>query len=197
MLQLNHVSITNKGRTVLDDCTFQFKEGQVYVIVGDPDDFIAFFKAVCGEKKTDQGEIVTWDGAERYNACDDSLLPFSLTASQYAEGLLKIYRPGGSPETGVYLLEAGFDTSNRDKMIRDLGASDKAALRFLGIRMVDAYVNVIGEPVPEIGLIAEWAEKNKNDKVIIFGVSDYDTAEVLKNKVGAEIVSFDSSFHSE
>ena len=191
MLQLNHVTVTNNERTILEDSTFQFREGQVYAIVGNPDDFVAFFKSVCNEKKTDQGEIVTWDGAERFNACDDTLLPFSLTATQYAEGLLKIYKDGDGHEPGVYLLEAGFDTSNRDKLIREIKSADKAALRFMAMKLADKYVNVIGEPVPEIGLIADWAEKNKNDKVIIFGVSDEETAGVLKEKLGAEIITFE------
>lgn len=188
MLQLNHVTLTEKGKTLLNDCTFQFKEGQAYVIVGDPGDFVVFFKAVCNEKKTDAGEIVTWDGANRHNSCDDKLLPHMITANQYAEGLLRLYGPGEGSEPGVYLLEAGFDTSNRDKLIRDLRYADKAALRFMAMRLIDAYVNVIGEPIPEIGLIADWVEKNKNDKVIIFGVSDEDTAEILRDKTGAEIV---------
>ena len=46
MLQLNHVTVTNNERTVLDDCTYQFREGQVYAIVGEPGDFVAFFKTV-------------------------------------------------------------------------------------------------------------------------------------------------------
>jgi len=190
MLQLNHVTVTNNERTVLDDCTYQFREGQVYAIVGEPGDFVAFFKTVCNEKKTAQGEIVTWDGAERFNACDDTLLPFSLTATQYAEGLLKIYKDGEGHEPGVYLLEAGFNTSNRDKLIRELNSEDKAALRFMAMKLADKYVNVIGEPIPELALVADWAEKNKNDKVIIFGVSDEETAGVVKDKLGAEIVTF-------
>lgn len=192
MLQLNHVTIKANGKNILDDCTFQFKEGQPYVIVGDPDDFVAFSVAVCGEKKTEQGEIVTWDGAERYNACDDTLLPTSLTALQYTEGLIKLYKYGEGHEPGVYLLEAGFDTANRNKQIKELSSGDKAALRFLSLRLVDAYVNMIGEQVPEIGLVADWVEKNRNDKVIIFGVSDEDTANVLKDAAGAQILSFDN-----
>ena len=60
----------------------------------------------------------------------------------------------------------------------------------MAMKLADKYVNVIGEPVPEIGLIADWAEKNKNDKVIIFGVSDEETAGVLKEKLGAVIITF-------
>ena len=194
MLQLNHVTITHNNRKLLDDCTFQFKEGQPYVIVGDPGDFIVFSKAACGELKPDAGELVTWDGADRYNSCDDRHLPFELTAMQYAGGLLDIYRHGEGQEAGVYLLEAGFDTAKKDKLVKELGATDKAALRFMAIKLVDAYVNVIGEPIPEIGLLAEWVENNKDDKVIIFGVSDADMAEVLREKTGAGIMEFEKLF---
>ena len=58
------------------------------------------------------------------------------------------------------------------------------------MKLADKYVNVIGEPIPELALVADWAEKNKNDKVIIFGVSDEETAGVLKDKLGAEVVTF-------
>ena len=189
MLQLNHVTLFGNGKKILDDCTFQFREGIPYVIVGAPDDFVIFFKAVCGEKKTDSGEIVTWDGAERFNACDDKLLPVDLTAMQYAEGLLKLYKGEGF-EPGVYLLEAGFDTSKKEKHIRELNRENKAALRFFAMKTIDIYVNVFGEPLPETGLLENWVKNNKDDKVIIFGVSDEETAVMLKEKTGAEVISF-------
>ena len=189
MLQLNHVTLSGNGKKILDDCTFQFKEGIPYVIVGEPDDFVIFFKAVCGEKKTDSGEIVTWDGAERFNACDDKLLPGDLTAMQYAKNLLDLYKGEGF-EPGVALLEAGFNTSKKDVIIKALDPNDKAALRFFAMKTIDIYVNVFGEPLPETGLLEDWVEKNKDDKVIIFGVSDEESARVLKEKTGAELISF-------
>ena len=191
MLQLNHVTITHNNKKLLDDCTFQFKEGQPYVIVGDPGDFVVFSEAACGELKPDAGELVTWDGADRYNSCDDRHLPFYLTAIQYAQGLLNIYKHGEGQEPGVYLLESGFDTAKKDKLIRELSANDKAALRFMAVKLINAYVNVIGEPIPEIGLLAEWVDNNKDDKVIIFGVSDPDMAGVLKKELGSEIIELD------
>lgn len=189
MLQLNHVTITHNNKKLLDDCTFQFKEGQPYVIVGDPGDFVIFSKAACGELKADAGELVTWDGLDRYNSGDDRHLPSYLTPMQYAQGLLDIYKHGKGQDSGVYLLESGFDAANKDKLIKDLGANDKAALRFMAVKLIDAYVNVIGEPMPEIGLLAEWVEKNKDDKVIIFGVSDPDMADVLREHTGAEEIT--------
>ena len=191
MLQLNHVTITHNNKKLLDDSTFQFKEGQPYVIVGDPGDFVVFSEAACGELKPDAGELVTWDGADRYNSCDDRHLPFYLTAIQYAQGLLNIYKHGEGQEPGVYLLESGFDTAKKDKLIRELSANDKAVLRFMAVKLINAYVNVIGEPIPEIGLLAEWVDNNKDDKVIIFGVSDPDMAGVLKKELGSEIIELD------
>lgn len=187
MLQLNHVTVSENARKILDDCTYQFEEGRAYVIVGNPDDFVIFFKAVCGEKKTDTGEIVTWDGSERLNSCDDKFLPGSLTAIQYAENLLKLYRgPDCDPE--ACLLETGFDIEKKDRPIDSLDHKEKAALRFFAMKTIDVYVNVFGEPLPEMGLIEDWVEKNKDDKVIIFGVSDEETAGLLAEKTGAEIL---------
>ncbi len=189
MLQLNHVTLSGNGKKILDDCTFQFKEGIPYVIVGEPDDFVIFFKAVCEEKKTDSGEIVTWDGAERFNACDDKFLPGDLTPMQYADGLLKLYKGEGF-EPGVYLLEAGFDTSKKDRFIKDLDGKNNAALRFFAMKTIDIYVNVFGEPLPETGLLEDWVDKNKDDKVMIFGVSDEESAKLLKEKLGAEVIMY-------
>ena len=91
MLQLNHVTVTRGEREVLSDCTFQFREGQLYIIISpEPEDYKSFFKCAGKEKKTKRGEIVTWDGSAIYNSEDSLFLPRFLTVREYLENLVRV-----------------------------------------------------------------------------------------------------------
>ena len=84
------------------------------MILGDQDDCITLFNCMCKEKKTDDGEIVTWDGMSIYNASDDSLLPHLLTGEEYLSNLTRI---SGS---AVSMEEAARDAGLSHEELKDL-----------------------------------------------------------------------------
>ena len=147
MLQLNHVYITDRNREVLKDCTYRFYENKVYVILGDPDDIISFFDCVAGEKKTDQGQIVTWDGMERFNASDDSLLPDMMTGEEYLAYLSKLSETGLEPEE--IMDSAGLSYEETTYLLNMASPDVRAAYRFAAMIASDEYINLFGEPLPD------------------------------------------------
>ena len=144
MLQLNHVSLRNDNKEILSDCTFQFLEDNIYVIVGDPDDFIAFFNAVKGEKKTVSGEIITWDGVDKYNASDDTLIPDMITGEEYIDFLLKITGSDLSP--GELMETCEIRNEEMTYLLEKASPEIRAKLRFASMVATDVYINMFGEP---------------------------------------------------
>ena len=186
MLQLNHVTISNKEKVLLNDCTYQFKEGSSYVIVGESDDFIAFFKCICDEKKADSGQVITWDGSEKFNSCDEDLMPEMLTVREYMSGLVMVRR--SKLEWQEILENAGFDMSRTESLIRNLETKDRVILRFAAMQITDAYICVFGEPFPDMGLLSEWLRQVRDDKVVFFGTENEETARELEFRAEAEVV---------
>ncbi len=190
MLQLNHVSLRNDNKEILSDCTFQFLEDNIYVIVGDPDDFIAFFNAVKGEKKTVSGEIITWDGVDKYNASDDTLIPDMITGEEYIDFLLKITGSDLSP--GELMEKCDIRNEEMTYLLEKASPEIRAKLRFASMVATDVYINMFGEPFPEKELFCNYMNRMNEDKIFLLGVSDEKEAGELAECCGAQILKLEN-----
>lgn len=191
MLQLNHVTVTRGTKEVLSDCTFKFNEGVPYILVSeDPEDFKAFFNCACRQKATKRGEIVTWDGYDIFNTPDDLFLPRSLTVKEYLESLVEV--SGHLITYGALVKRLGIDEKLLGVTVGKAGEKVQSALRLAPVFATGPYVILYGEPFPEDGLLFETVNNLKENKVIILGCSDADTAKRIAAGVCANVVFLES-----
>lgn len=195
MLQLNHVYIKDKNKDILTDCTYQFAEDNIYVIVGDPDDFIAFFNCVKGEKKTHSGEIVTWDSVEKFNSSDDSLMPEMMTGEEYLGFLVRV--TGKKLSVEELMKKSGIQREEMTYLLEKASPEIKAKLRFASMIASDAYINTFGEPFPEKELFCEYMNRMNEDKIFLLGVSEENEARDLALACGARLLKIERGSFSD
>lgn len=186
MLQLNHVTITKGTRDILRDCTFQFKEGKVYVILGEQDDFVTLFNCMCKEKRTTDGEIVTWDGMCMYNASDDGLLPHLLTGEEYLSNLVRI--SGSAISLDEAAKEAGLLGEELRDLIENHSELTRAKIRLAAMPIIDPYIMTFGAPFPNMSHLCDFLRKYGEDKVLLTATSDMNEAKKLVEDAGAIMV---------
>ncbi len=183
MLQLNHVTVTRGQKEILSDCTFQFQEGKVYVIVSsDSEDLRAFLKCVCKEKATKRGEIITWDGSTIYNALDDMFLPRHLTVKEYLENLVNV--SGNLTTAGSIMKRLKLDDRHTGKVIGLLPEEEQSLIRLAPVYATHPYIVCYGDPFPETDIFCEIINDLKEEKVFILATTDMD--EARKTVAGTE-----------
>ncbi|MBS4899366.1 MAG: hypothetical protein KHZ87_01140 [Clostridiales bacterium] len=192
MLQLNHVTITKGNRDILRDCTFQFEEGKIYVILGDQDDCITLFNCMCKEKKTDDGEIVTWDGMSIYNASDDSLLPHLLTGEEYLSNLTRISGSAVSMEEAAR--DAGLSHEELKDLIENHTELTRAKIRLAAMPIIDPYIMTFGAPFPEKDHLCGLLKRYGEEKVLLTATSDPNEAVMLVENAGAVMVCLQEGY---